>query len=124
GLFGAKTGVFRGFGGGLSRTRARNRPPGGPLGGADFAESAGARRGLSSAVRPPRLFFGPARSGAGPQWDRLFFLGRQVGAASIGAAQRVTAIAFWGIYTYKNTYWRLKGSNAQKTHHHCRCGRL
>ena len=43
----------------------------------------------------------------------LLYLGRQGGAASIGATQRIKTIAFWAIYTYKNTYWRLKGSNAQ-----------
>ena len=73
----------------------------------------------------PKAFFWPGvglrGTSVGP---RYLYLCRQDGVASIGATQRVKTIAFWAIYTYKNTYWRLKRSNAQKTHHHGRRGRL
>jgi len=64
------------------------------LGAADFAESAGARRGASPAVRAPMPFFGPKR-GVGRDLGvaGLSFPGRQDGAASIGAAQRIKTMS-------------------------------
>ena len=122
--FGGVRGGFRGFWGGILGDPGAKSDARRSLGGADFAESAGARRGALPCRSVPKAFL--ARRGVGRDLGGtgFSFLCRQDGAASIGATQRIKTIAFWAIYTYSNTYWRLKGSNAQKTHHHGRRGRL
>ena len=109
GAFGADFGAFGAESWGVGRKIGRQAVPG--RGG-----FCGVRRRKARPLpcrSAPKAFFGPARGGAGPRWDRVIFLGRQDGAASIGATQRIKTIAFWAIYTYSNTYWRLKGSKAQ-----------
>jgi hypothetical protein len=68
-------------------------------------------------VRPPRLFL--ARRGVGRDLGVAglsFYAHMRSGFNRRGsAAQRIKTIAFWAIYTYRNTYWR---PHAQETHHH------
>ena len=118
------SGRIWGFWGGVLGIRAQNRTPGGPWAGR-ILRSPPAQGEAPPLPFGPQCFFWPdVGLGRDLGGTGLSFLCRQDGAASIGATQRVKTIAFWAIYTYRNTYWRLKGSNAQKTHHHGRRGRL